>query len=447
VIELNREDLTRHLLVLGSTGAGKTTLLRAIIRQLIEHEADNADVKPALVVLDFKGDQTADIVRGFAERAGRREDVRVLSPNSDVAYDFFRDFTRLADVQEFTERLLFGCGMVSAHDRFWDEYRQNAFAAALTWLLLTAGNRHYAPWIAEASSWLLTEGLPAELQEKFGALKATTEGLPPGSTDRATAEYAIRVIEDWERGMDYKTRANVRATLHNALRPLLAPAVQHLFRADAKQHVSVADTIRDGGALVVSANSFLEPQTASLLGKCVAADFFKAVFARGTSRGQPRRLAMLVADEYHLAATVGGARYDHAAALPLLREFDAGVIAGTQGIANLDRSLGAANRSVLVPCFNTQLFMRSSEPETAAFAAQVCGTVRQEEQVRESITYPGPPGLRPVIERTLRRQVERLICTPGALAQLEPGQAFLRQAGTPVCPTPVWIAAEDTPCL
>ena len=52
-LDLSADDLTRHILVLGSTGAGKTTLLRNIMRQLIAHRAGDPDRKLALLIFDF----------------------------------------------------------------------------------------------------------------------------------------------------------------------------------------------------------------------------------------------------------------------------------------------------------------------------------------------------------------------------------------------------------
>lgn len=50
------------------------------------------------------------------------------------------------------------------------------------------------------------------------------------------------------------------------------------------------------------------------------------------------------------------------------------------------------NRRVLLPNFSTVFFLRSTVPLTAEFAAQVWGTTRREEEVRETEILP--PGRR-----------------------------------------------------
>jgi hypothetical protein len=151
---------------------------------------------------------------------------------------------------------------------------------------------------------------------------------------------------------------------------------------------------------------------------------------------------MLIADEYHLAATVGGERYDDAVALPLLREFNAGVIAATQTIAGLDRAIGKANRAVLLPNFCTAFFFRNTETETAEWASRLCGTRVEDEIVWKRRLDPKLQGYRPPGDRITVRKVQRLVCSPSALARLEPGQAFINRQFDPPPTGPIWIAAE-----
>jgi type IV secretory pathway TraG/TraD family ATPase VirD4 len=441
-IELSHEALIRHLLILGSTGAGKTTLLRRIMRELIGQNASDLAAKPALVVFDFKGDTTVDFVTDWAKRHGRERDVRVLSLNSRFSYDFFGGFDDLSKVQEYVERLLFACGTTNSNDCFWDEYREGLLAAALTWSKLTEQTHNFSPWVSQAASWLLNDRLPAELRLSHDQLEEVVKAMPADKVDRPLGEFALNTIHDWDRGLESRTKSNVRATLSNALRPLLAPNVQRLFRTQAEDRVSVREALEQGQIVIVSVNAFLEPHLASLLGKCIKADFYQGVFRRGNEPKASRRLAMLIADEYHLAATVGGERYDDAVALPLLREFNAGVIAATQTIAGLDRTIGKANRSVLLPNFCTAFFFRNTETETAEWASRLCGTRMEDEIILKRRLDPKLPGYRPPGDRITVRKVHRLVCSPAALARLEPGQAFMYRQFDPPPTGPIWIAAE-----
>lgn len=441
-IDLTNHDLTRHTLIVGATGSGKTTLLRSIIRQAIGQNANRPTAKSGLLVIDFKGDSTAEFVTQCAVQAGRRRDVRVLSMNSDAAYPFFAGFKQLYDVQEYTERLLFGCGAVSQHDRFWDEAREGLLAAALTWLWLTDDQRDYGTWIQHAAAWLLSERLPGDIEPSLDRFRALAEAMQPGCPERITAEHALRTIDQYLGDLDWRTRSNLRAATSVALRALLAPDVLHLFRSQAAQSVDVGAVVNEGQILVVTINAFLSPRLGSMLAKNIRADFYREIFKRSAVGKRPPRLALFVADEYHLAASVGGVRYDDAVALPLLREFNAGVVAATQTVAGIDRAIGVANRQVLLPNFGTVFFLRTNEPVTADFAAKVCGAQPREELIRERQVFPGPGGYRQVVERTITRQVSRPVCTPEALAGLEPGQAFFHQAGQANAGGPIWIAQD-----
>jgi type IV secretory pathway TraG/TraD family ATPase VirD4 len=242
--------------------------------------------------------------------------------------------------------------------------------------------------------------------------------------------------------LDPRTRSNVRATLANALRPLLDSKVQHLCRASAAGYVNIAEAVDRGQIVLVSLPSVLHPPLARLIGKSLKADFYKAVFSRGEDPGHRHRLAVLVADEYHLSATVGGGLFDDAAALPLIRGFGAGVVAATQTLANLDYTIGVSARNVLLPNFNTVFFFRTAETETARWASAILGNREEEVEVRvkdrNSELFPSISR-----ERVIVRRVERPNCSLAELSRLEPGQAFVHRQFDPSPAGPVWLAEGE----
>ncbi len=443
-LTFSNTELCRSLLLLGSTGSGKTTALRAICRSLIRQQPLDSSLKPALVFFDFKGDrQIIEAITGWATQAGRGEDVRVLSLSSDRAYDFFAGFGGLDDVQEYAERLQFGCGLTSSRDVFWDEYRSGLFATALVFSHFLQLPRDFPAWSTHAASWLLADSLPDDVSRAFRDFQRIVDALPPSTPGWAVAQFAKSTIRDWEGGLDGRTRSNVRATMANALRPLLDPKVQHVCRVSAAGYVSIAEAITLGQIVVVSLPAFLNPNLARMIGKALKADFYKAVFSRCDSPGIRHRLALLVADEYHLSATVGGALFDDAAALPLIRGFGAGVVAATQTLANLDHMIGRSARNVLLPNFNSVLFFRNAETETAQWASGLLGT-RQE--VVEVHVKPRDHELvfgRPGGERVILRKIERPICTLAELSRLEPGQAFVHRQFEHAPGGPVWLAGDE----
>ena len=72
-IWLNRDDMTRHLLISGSTGSGKTELLLGMC-------AGSIAAGDGLLFVDGKGDiSTFAKINALASRAGRRDDVLLLN--------------------------------------------------------------------------------------------------------------------------------------------------------------------------------------------------------------------------------------------------------------------------------------------------------------------------------------------------------------------------------
>jgi hypothetical protein len=440
-VAVNEEALKRHLFITGASGAGKTTLLRAIMRQLMAANASDRASKPGLVVFDFKGDDTVAYVKEAAAAVGRAADVRVLSLDSTVAYDFFEGCKSVNGANEYAQRLVFGAGVVEARPNFWDQYRHVLLTAALTWLAVNHNEeRTFSGWITHAAAWLLADDLPVELQDDLQLFRERAAALAAGSPERIACDHALRMIDTYTgpRVMDTKTRSNVQATLHLVLRPLMEAPVQRLFRAQSFQRLRVKRAIEQGQILVVSIPAFLHPELAALVGRCVKADFYRTVF----SRPPGGRLAMLVADEFHLVATSGNVRYDDCSALPLLRSQRAGVVAATQTLAGLDRVLGNLNRRVLLGNFGTVWFLRSTEPEIGVWAHEILGTTEtiERQQVRDT---QSTGTLAECHDRIVTWRVRRPICEPGTLARLATGQAFVLQEGIRPSAHPVWIAHDE----
>lgn len=435
-LELSEDDLVRHTLVCGASGSGKTFLLTAITEQLIRLHGSDRDRRTGLLVFDFKGDDTVSRITNAARAAGRERDVRVLClDNEHVGYDFFHGCRSLRDVTEFADRTLFACGPTNS-DRFWDEYRHGLITAALSWHVLAGRTPDFGTWLTHAADWIFRETWEEATRTEIGQLRALIEQMPAG-VEKLSATQALRTISDFE-SMEYRTKTNVRACLQNALNPLLTPEVLRIMRSDTVDRFNVADVFEEGKILVVSISAFLHPQLAALVGRAVKADFFKAAMQRRNVTSHTR-LAMLVADEFQLCTTCGQARFDDAVALPLLRSFRAGVIASIQTLAALDLAVGPARARTLLPNFNTLFAMRSSEPELQQWIAQILGTNDRRVIERERLTIPTDGGLINRFERITDRMVRLPVCSPGALARLHVGQAYVHSLTNPVTYQPVWI--------
>ena len=120
VLELSPDDLTRHVIAFGSTGSGKTAaLINPVLRQLLAWRANEPGLRPGLLVLDPKGDDSAAKVREFAREAGREWDMVVLSAGGNAWFDLLGGLERLDRIEFYASRLLAGTRISAKKTSYW----------------------------------------------------------------------------------------------------------------------------------------------------------------------------------------------------------------------------------------------------------------------------------------------------------------------------------------
>ena len=117
-VDLTLDDLTQHLLVVGSTGAGKTSLLNEVLWQLLHYRADDPALKLGMLILDGKADDTVAKVLAWATAAGRAGDVQVLNGDGAAMFPLFAPLTRLAAVDQVTAQVLAAAASMSVENQF-----------------------------------------------------------------------------------------------------------------------------------------------------------------------------------------------------------------------------------------------------------------------------------------------------------------------------------------
>ena len=186
---------------------------------------------------------------------------------------------------------------------------------------------------------------------------------------------------------------------------------------------------------------------ASLFFKVIKADFFRAVHARGDSRG---RLVGIIADEYPLLATTSSdPAADDLSALCTIRSRRCFFIAASQGMALIDQKLGTRVRKAMIANFGSVILMRNREEETDLFAAVHLGVVER----RSSLPAPPPPeagDLQVLPPPRVKVRSRTLVCPPGTLGRLAPHQGFValpnhHQHEFPLCFIP-WYEASQGSC-
>jgi len=447
-IELNGEDLTRNVLLTGSIGSGKTVTLNALLSQLIAHRAGDPEHKLGLLVYDFKQDDTVAKVRAWAQEAGREADLRVLSAESPWRLSLFGDLRQQSDVETLVEELLVAAPREDINNPYWEQARRKRLSTALGILRLgTSGQISDADGLSFIRDLYLngadSSALPqvVRFNQRIAQLPAN---LPV--RHRLYLESLQSSMREWER-LDPRTRSNEVSTLSNALQPLLNPSAQPYLHATGESAVDLADIVDKGQIVVVSLPAMTAPKLAGTIGRLVKARFYRAVQTRKLGYRDPGRIVGCVADEFPMVVTGGEGRFSDVTQLQSMRSMRCFLLAASQGVDALVRQIGEGEVSALLANINTHFLFKTHEPRVSAFAQRFWGM--QPEVFELPRRETGPGGYATEAERAWHMQP---VCSPQALARLQPGQAYVVVNGRTPQPFPYWVSgrffdgsASDTP--
>jgi hypothetical protein len=426
VFQFGADDLTRHVIAFGATGSGKTTaLINPVLQQVLTWRADAPASRPGILVLDPKGDDSAEKVRAYARAAGREADLAVLSIGGDTFYNLLGGLGRLEQVEFYARRLLCGTRDIGKDNAYWTESRDGLVQTALVILL---ANGHPIPFEDAISFmqawWFSSSASQAQPKLDFVTGLLSDELLRPRS--RRRLELAITEIRNWA-ALDGRTREIHRSSLHNALRPLLSSAASCLFTPKSIEFRP--SSVLDGKIVVVSLDAISHPELARLVFRIVRKDFYAAIQSRKAFHADKHRLCGLVADELALSVTP-----EDAQALSVLRAKGGFVVAATQSLTGLDDVLGMRGREALLANFNSTFFFAGRDRAMDEHAFFTLGA--RERRDRES-TAAGEGGI--AVSEGCGFITQEAICPPGTLARLQQHQAFVKLADGTCTKLPVWL--------
>ncbi len=424
-LELSAETLCRHIFIGGSTGAGKTSgVVNPCMEQLIAHPS-----RMGLLILDGKGDSTPHKVSQMAARAGRTNDVVVLTENSDVSYALLGGFKGPSQLDDYTRRLLVASEDMGPQNQFWATARTGFMQSALALLLARGVPVTYEDALNFMWQWWFAPN-PSGIEEHLALVKAIINNPRLSEMVRRRLKMALDDVSLWF-GMDGRSRENHRASLSNAIRPLLTIQAQKLLDTTKPRRLVPSDALL-GRILVASFNAARHPELGALVMTLIKSDFFQAVQDRGDVDPSRTRLVGLIADEYQLITEPEDSTF-----LALARSRGAFVLASSQTLLALDERLKRrSRRDAILSNFNTFFFFNSREIELNEMAHVIMGTgFRAPRQSTNSIPInfaPDKPARYP-------------ICEMGALTQLEAHQAFVRMADGTRSPGAVWLVPKFYP--
>lgn len=432
-LDLDRETMLRHLLIVGGTGSGKTSILNEVMAQLLAARVNNRPI--GLLIFDGKEDDSIARVQHLAADAGRT--VQVLKPGGNLRYDLLGSLRTLDDVGETARRILMGTGPLGTDNKFWSEMRLTMVDAALSFLVVHGVPIHFETAVDFMRRWFFTANPDAEAVSKIIAhtLRVVTEGgrLPAGI--KRKLHQTLDTASLW-RTLESRTRTNVQSTLLAAMRPLMDNRSGLMFESGGHPCFRAESVVDDGAVVVVSANAISEPGLARLLFRLAKDDFYRAVQKRRTASGP---LCFIVMDEFPLAASPADLEN-----LQTLRSKGAGAVCATQGFIGLDEVLGVRTRQALVASFQNIIAMQSHEIE---IDAQLFGMMGE----REDGAPPVKSSWDNLIDWSPKPARRRMVpvCPLGALSRLKPFEAYVSFANG-IHPTravwiqPRFVAVEQT---
>ncbi len=467
--ELTGEDLTRNVLITGSVGCGKTTgTINRILHDAIQFQAKDPKQKLGLVILDFKADDTVGKVRTLAQAAGREKDLLVIDGRSPLRLPLFAQLQEFTDIEPFVAALGIASEKFTGENSYWEDSRVNYMKVFLALLMASSESmsaRETIQWLGR----LINRDRISDLNSDYLLREATMRRLIADlreEEDEGLIHFLSAVQSDLA---GWRTSDQRNASLHGSgLRLLISPFLDlHASKflggglgqdpnADPKHPLlDIKSVIEKGKILVVSISAQNFPKQARMVGSMVKSLLYSAIAQRSPQKHDSDRLVLLVMDEYHLVATGCEPRYGDVDMLSTARSRRLGVVAATQGLINLEQSIGSGPAQGVLSNFNTQIFMHSNDPVTGLYATTqfgekpVCWTPPR--QPREE--YPeGGLGLMPPFPMPSHPVIigHELVCPPGALGRLENFQAFIRTADgsrsqDPVQFEPLFLEPAATP--
>lgn len=374
-LDLTGADLCQNTMFVGTLGSGKTTSMNTMLRQLISYRSTEDNHKLGLLIFDSKMDETVQKVTAWAIKAGRLNDLMVVSPTGDHYYELFQNCDTLTQIEEIATKLLScssGCG--KNENAFWENSRRPIMLMGLV-LALVKGKLTFSKAMKALQSSIV-EGNTTEEDLCYEELKQMAGSGVLSEADGNMVNQVMATYQMWKK-LDGRTKGNHTQIFSNNLEPLLSSQAQNYFLPDGgagkktRKPLNLNSVISQGKIVVVAVNAVRYPELASLIGKLVKADFYDAVQARQLAFKDHGRLVGLILDEYPLVVTGTQGRYGDVTQLQSMRSKRAFVVAATQGFTSIDLAVGYSVREGLTLNFNNWFIMKSNEDSVRSFISSM----------------------------------------------------------------------------
>jgi TraM recognition site of TraD and TraG len=428
-------DLFRHVLVTGGTGCGKTvSVVLPLLARAIARDAADGSRKPALFVVDVKGDITAAL-RRMARANGRTSDLIEISAESPDTTNLLVDLGRdpFTGGQILTSAVYHRMGFadIGKENGFWQVGAVGYVSSAFAWLQFlrqpcTAANLSMLLTSEASQDWDFPSGLnfPAASIE----LAATQLRRSP---DLALNQLAILLGRLRElQAADGKTRANFISVLAQVIETLAHPLSRIVTSSSATW--SPESWLREGKILLVRLPFATEPGPSNFIVRLLKLSLYRTILSRfGPNMADVGRPVFLFMDEAHrfvTADTEAGDQYF----VDRCRAMRTGCVFATQSLAALSGVLQGPHLDSFLANINTRVFGRSLDETTATTASAILGDadlIRDYRGTRIVLSPDPDPEMPPQPTFELNSDGNRRI-TAADIAQLEIGEFFVAEGAS-----------------
>ena len=378
-------------IALGATGSAKTAgVLRPALNQFLAHAADDPDLKPGALIMDYKASLITPATEA-AEAAGRSADLLLIGPRQPVRWNPIH--APDLEPRVIAGRLLAILENMSGQSGKGDQ----------SWIADGAGSLiENAIGIVRLSTGYVTL---LDIHEFVTSIDAALNGRDPDTSAQAAATDFLTGFEslfnsqqpqpsdankemfNWHyshfirefASQADKFRAIYVSEVTRITKYFADPAYRDLY-SPAEQDIDFInfnDAIQQGKIVVLDANADIYGPLANALGIFLKLDFQRSMLARPVlNRQNPdynfTRPMLLVIDEYQEFVSTGASGGDQQF-FALSRESKAVPLVATQSRASLVQKIGEEKTRVLLASLRTKVFLSLTDPLDCEYAAKSCG--------------------------------------------------------------------------
>jgi hypothetical protein len=379
------------LVIFGRKGSGKTSLLLRMIEDAIRFRADDPEQKPALCVLDQKGD-IADFIQAKAEQYGRGADLTRLGVGTEAKWNPFGGLGPASTALEcrqvgFYMRCAMTAGtQASMEAAFWQDNADNLIFRSVHLLALAGESIGFGSVYQLITSANAGEGWRHELltRAEYVLNLRETQGADVADQRQELRDTDRYFEEDFGK-LDPKIRTTIISVVGNFHQKFMTAQYARSFGCPAGtpgHFEGFRDLIAKGKIFVLDVRTNEHGTIANALGVLVKLYYQAAVKTRDRYPGDRfQRTTMFVMDEAQACITPSSANTEgDDKYLEMSRSFKAIDVYATQQYASFTAAVGRDMAQRIIGSFNNMVVYRHNDPSLTEYLQKLVGQDDREER-------------------------------------------------------------------